>query len=85
MKYYVHIMSSMTFTVVLLAEIKDTISEISHLLPPKKFPNKRQSKTWGEEEGEQGAAVAKLMEATGSQALTASTQLLGTGIAKHTG
>lgn len=33
MKYYTYITSSMTFTMVLLAEIKDTISEISHLLP----------------------------------------------------
>lgn len=40
-----------------------------------------------EEEGEQRAAVAKQMEATraGSGALTASSQLLGTDIAKHTG
>lgn len=32
MKYYTYITSSMTFTMVLLAEIKDNISEISHLL-----------------------------------------------------
>lgn len=41
----------------------------------------------GKKEAEQRAAVAKLMEATRarSRALTASSQLLGTDIAKHTG
>lgn len=88
MKYHIYIMNSMTFSMVLLAEIKDTISEISYLLPQQTSKTRDKIKLlWGEEEGQQRVAVAKLMEATRarSQALTASTQLLGTDIAKHTG